>query len=276
MEGIPTLFTAEMFREEDTTGTAGKTVAPAASGAGGIMERMDIIIESFYAALRLIASGDAQLREILLLSFQVNLTAVAVAAAIAMPFGALLVFVRFPGRRLLIILLNAAMGFPPVVAGLIVYLALSRSGPLGALGWLYTPTAMILVQVLLIFPIIAALTRRDITELWENYREQMLSFGVKPAGAVMTMLWEARFSLATNVLAGFGRASAEVGGVMIVGGNINHHTRVMTTAIALETSKGILDLALALGMILLTVSLGVNALVVLVEERRRRFWVSAP
>ena len=237
---------------------------------------MDVLSDAFRSALRLILEGNAQLVEILLLSFYVNLTAVGVAMAIAMPFGAALVFARFPGRRLIIVLLNAAMGFPPVVAGLIVYILLSRSGPLGVLGWLYTPAAMILVQVFLIFPIIAALTRRDITELWENYREQLLSFGVGPMGAVMTMLWEARFSLATSVLAGFGRASAEVGGVMIVGGNINHHTRIMTTSIALETSKGELALALALGMILLVISLGVNALVVLVEERRRRVWVSTP
>ena len=235
---------------------------------------MDLLIDASASAIRLIVSGDGDLIEILLLSFYVNLTAVAIAMALAMPFGALLVFVRFPGRRLVIVLLNAAMGFPPVVAGLIVYIALSRSGPLGVLGWLYTPAAMILVQVFLIFPIIAALTRRDITELWENYQEQLLSFGVGPVRAVQTMLWEARFSLATSVLAGLGRASAEVGGVMIVGGNINHHTRIMTTAIALETSKGQLALALALGMILLVVSLGVNALVVLVEERRRRIWVS--
>ncbi len=177
---------------------------------------------------------------------------------------------RFPGRRPIIIALNALMGLPPVVVGLIVYLLLSRAGPLGVLGLLFTPTAMIVAQCILVTPIVAALTRQAIEDLWEEYADQLRSFGVGAGRAVRTLLWEARFTLLTALLAGFGRAIAEVGAVMIVGGNIDHVTRVMTTAIALETSKGDLALALGLGIILITLSLAINAAAYVVHDVARR------
>ena len=176
-----------------------------------------------------------------------------------MPLGAALAVFAFPGRRAVVIAINALMGLPPVVVGLTVYLMLSRGGPLGVLGLLFTPGAMIVAQVILVMPIIAALTRQTVEDLWFEYREQLISLGVTPRRAVWTMLWDGRITLLTAFLAGFGRASAEVGAVIIVGGNIDHLTRVMTTAIALETSKGDLALALALGLVLLAVSFAVNA-----------------
>ncbi len=211
------------------------------------------------SALGLILSGDANLFAIVRLSLFVTLSATLLAAAVGLPFGALVALTRFPGRGALIVLLNAMMGLPPVVVGLVVYLLLSRSGPLGSLGLLFTPQAMILAQALLIAPIVAALTRQAVEDLWQAYREELTAMGVKPADRVLTLLYDARLSLVTVFLAGFGRAAAEVGTVMIVGGNIDGYTRVMTTAIALETSKGDLALAMGLGLVLLTLILAVNA-----------------
>ncbi|MDX6749412.1 ABC transporter permease [Geminicoccaceae bacterium 1502E] len=211
------------------------------------------------AALDLILSGDAELAGIVGLSLQVSLSAVLIAALVAMPAGALLAVLRFPGRGLLVVLLNALMGLPPVVVGLLVYLALSRAGPLGSWGLLFTPAAMIVAQAILVAPIIAALTRQTVADLQEEYREQLASLGVRPLAAVPALLWDARFSLLTALLAGLGRAVAEVGAVIIVGGNIAGVTRVMTTAIALETSKGDLPLALGLGMVLVALAVAINA-----------------
>jgi tungstate transport system permease protein len=211
------------------------------------------------SAWQLILSGDAALFAIVRLSLAVSLTAVAMAALIGMPLGALLALIRFPGRAVLVVLLNALMGLPPVVAGLAVYLLLSRSGPLGALGILFTPAAMVVAQTILIVPIIAAPTRQTVEDLWTEYRDDLTAMDVGPAGRITTLLWDARFSLLTALLAGFGRAAAEVGAVMIVGGNIDGFTRTMTTAVALETSKGNLPLAMGLGLILVTIVLAVNA-----------------
>jgi tungstate transport system permease protein len=214
--------------------------------------------EAFHAALRQICLFDPQLIEIVGLSLQVTLTAVAIATIIGLALGGALAVYRFPGRGALAAILNALMGLPPVVAGLFVYLLLSNAGPLGVLQLLYTPQAMIIAQVILITPIIAALTRQTCEDLLEEYREQLRSLGASSAAIVTTLLWDGRYRLVTAVLAGFGRAIAEVGAVMIVGGNIDHVTRTMTTAIALETSKGNIALALALGIILLAVALAIN------------------
>jgi len=211
-------------------------------------------------ALDLITAGDATLSRIVLLSLRVSLTAVAIAALVGLPLGALLAVAHFPGRRMLVAALNALMGLPPVVAGLLIYLLLSRSGPLGSFGLLFTPTAMMIAQAVLIAPILAALTREVLAALWAEYAEQLRSFGAGTMHAMPTLIWDGRLALLTVLLAGFGRASAEVGAVMIVGGNIEGYTRVMTTAIALETSKGDLPMALALGMVLMAVVLAVNAL----------------
>ena len=215
----------------------------------------------FSHATHLILSGDPDLWAIVLLSLKVSMLAVLISAIIGMPIGAALAVARFPGRRALIILMNALMGFPPVVVGLLVYLMLSRSGPLGVLELLYTPTAMIIAQTVLVTPIIAALTRQVVEMLAEEYSEQLRSLGVSRLASVPVLLWDARLALVTALLAGFGRAIAEVGAVIIVGGNINHVTRVMTTTIALETSKGNLALALALGAILIGIAIAVNAMV---------------
>ena len=231
---------------------------------------MQALSEAFAAALALIAQGDRQLVAILLLSLRVSLAAVLLAALIGVPLGALVAVGRFPGRRAVVVLLNALMGLPPVVVGLVVYLLLSRAGPLGSLGLLFTPTAMVVAQTLLIAPIIAALSRQTIEDAWQEYAEQLRSLGVGRARAALTLLWDTRFSLLTAVLAGFGRAAAEVGAVMIVGGNIDGVTRVMTTAIALETSKGDLPLALGLGLILVSVVLAMNAAAVLVRDAAAR------
>src|SRR2546430_388161 len=197
------------------------------------------------AALRLVAGGDPKLVDIVLLSLRVSLIAVVFACSAGLPLGAAVAVSRFPGRRTVVVVLNALMGLPPVVVGLAVYLLLSRAGPLGAMGLLFTPTAMVVAQAILITPIIAALSRQVVEDAWAEYREQLLSLGERRLGAVLTMLWDLRFSLVTIVLAGFGRAAAEVGAVMIVGGNIDGVTRVMTTAIALETSKGDLQIGRA-------------------------------
>jgi tungstate transport system permease protein len=213
---------------------------------------------AFATALHLVAAGDPAVLRILGLSLRVSLAATLCAALVGLPLGALLAVTRFPGRQAIIVVLNALMGLPPVVAGLLIYLALSRSGPLGGLGLLFTPAAMVIAQTLLITPILAALARQAMEQLWEEYAEQLRSFGAGPWRAVPTLLWDGRFALLTVLLAGFGRASAEVGAVMVVGGNIEGFTRVMTTAIALETSKGDLPLALALGSILMAIVLAVN------------------
>ncbi len=231
---------------------------------------MDTISRAAYEAVQLVAGFDAELARIVLLSLRVSLTAVLIAALLGLPLGAVIAVARFPGRRALIIALNALMGLPPVVVGLLVYLALSRAGPLGSLGILFTPTAMVIAQVILITPIIAALSRQAIEDAWNEYREQLRSFGVGPVHAALTLLWDTRFSLLTTVLAGFGRAAAEVGAVMIVGGNIDGVTRVMTTAIALETSKGDLPLALGLGFVLVAIVLLLNAGAFLIKDVAQR------
>lgn len=226
----------------------------------------------FPAAIALILGADPKLLGIVLLSLQVSLSAVLIATLIALPAGAALALYRFPGRSALVVGLNALMGLPPVVAGLVIYLSLSRAGPLGSLGLLFTPTAMIIAQTLIVFPIIAALTRQVVADLWEEYREQLESLGSTRLRAIPTLLWDARFSLITAILAGFGRAAAEVGAVLIVGGNIAGYTRVMTTAIALETSKGDLGLALALGLILIGLIMAVNGVAYSVGAVARRYY----
>lgn len=210
-------------------------------------------------AWQLIASGDATLFAIVGLSLAVSLTAVVAAGIIGFPLGAILALTRFPGRTAMVVVLNGFMGLPPVVVGLSVYLLLSRSGPLGELGLLFTPTAMVIAQAFLVLPIIAALTRQTVEDLWFEYREELGAMGVGWASRVATLLWDSRFSLVTVLLAGFGRAAAEVGTVMIVGGNIDGFTRTMTTTIALETSKGNIALAIGLGIILILLILLVNA-----------------
>ncbi|MEJ8474521.1 ABC transporter permease [Roseibium algae] len=219
---------------------------------------MQDFADSFSLAGHLLISGDAALAEIVLLSLRVTVSALIISALIGLPIGALLAVARFPGRSVLTVLANSLMGLPPVVVGLTVYMLLSNAGPLGVLQLLYTPSAMIIAQSILITPIIIALTRQVIADLNAEYAETFASLVVPRHVAIAALLWDARYSLMTVLLAGFGRAIAEVGAVMIVGGNINHVTRVMTTAIALETSRGDLALALALGMVLLLIALGVN------------------
>lgn len=225
---------------------------------------------AFATALDLILGLDTDLLEIVTLSLRVSLTAVALATLIGLPLGAALALWHFPGHGVLVVALNALMGLPPVVAGLCVYLLLSRAGPLGELGLLFTPTAMVVAQLVLVLPIIAALARQQVEELHQEYREQLTSLGLSRLRMIPTLLWDARLGLVTVVLAGFGRASAEVGAVMIVGGNIDGVTRVMTTAIVLETSKGDLPLALGLGIVLLGLVALVNAGAYLVGETSRR------
>jgi tungstate transport system permease protein len=212
------------------------------------------------SAFDLLLGGDPTLYGIVKLSLAVSLAATALAAIVALPLGAALALTRFPGRGAVIVVLNACMGLPPVVVGLAMYLLLSRSGPLGFLGILFTPQAMALAQAVLVIPIVAALTRQTVEDLWSEYRDELTAMRVSAVQRVATLLWDARFSLLTAVLAGFGRAAAEVGTVIIVGGNIEGFTRVMTTAIALETSKGDLPLALGLGVVLIGLIIAVNAL----------------
>jgi len=212
------------------------------------------------SALQLVLAGDPALVEIVLLSLYVSLTAVAAAALIGVPFGAMLALTRFPGREAVAVILNALMGLPPVVVGLAVYLLLSRSGPLGELGLLFTPQAMMIAQTILVAPILAALTRQTIEDLWGEYRDEFAALNVGPLRRIRTLIWDARYSLVTALLAGFGRAAAEVGAIIIVGGNIDGFTRTMTTAIALETSKGNLPLAIGLGMVLIAIVIVVNIL----------------
>ena len=217
------------------------------------------IFASFGVALGLIGGADPTLSGIVALSLELSLAAAVAGAVIGLPLGALIAVGRFTGRRSLIVLLNALLGLPSVVVGLVVYLLLSRAGPLGPLGILFTPAAIVVAQTFLVAPIVAALARQTCEDAWREYEEQLTSLGVTRLRAVPTILWDARFSLLTVVLAGFGRAASEVGAVMVVGGNIDGVTRVMTTAIALETSKGDLPLALALGIVLIAVVLAVNA-----------------
>jgi tungstate transport system permease protein len=212
------------------------------------------------SALQLVLSGDPDLFAIVRLSLLVSISATCLAAIIGSPLGALIALTHFRGRESFLVLLNALMGLPPVLVGLAVYLTLSRSGPFGSAGLLFTPAAMVIAQTVLVTPIIAALTRQTVEDLWLEYRDELLAMNVGPARRVVTLLWDARFSLVTALLAGFGRAAAEVGAIIIVGGNIEHYTRTMTTAIALETSKGDLALAVGLGMVLLTIIILVNAL----------------
>ena len=196
--------------------------------------------------------------EVTLLSLQVTLTATVLASFIGMPFGAWLALSRFKARRWVIATLNALMGIPPVVVGLIVYVMLSRSGPFGVLNLLFTPTAMIIAQVIIILPLIASLAHQACRELWAEYHDLLISLGSKKVQRIKVLLWDGRRALLTAALAGFGRAIGEVGAIMIVGGNIDHMTRVLTTSIALETSKGNLTFALALGGVLIVLSLAVN------------------
>jgi tungstate transport system permease protein len=233
---------------------------------------MDEFGAALATALGLIATLDRDLLSIVTRSLLISLPAVGLATLVGLPLGATVAVYRFPGQALVGALLNALMGLPPVVVGLVLYLLLSRSGPLGGLGLLYTPTAMVLAQWVLITPIVAALTRQAIADLHDEYAEQFRSLGVRPRRAIWTLLWDGRFRLLTAVLAGFGRGSAEVGAVLIVGGNINHVTRVMTTAIALETSKGDLALALGLGIILLLLTFLVNVAAMAIQDVTQRLY----
>jgi tungstate transport system permease protein len=223
------------------------------------------------SAISLVLAADPTLVEIVRLSLVVSLSAVAAATLVGVPFGALLALTRFPGRETVIIVLNALMGLPPVVVGLVVYLLLSRSGPLGELGILFTPQAMIVAQTILVAPILAALSRQTIEDLWVEYRDEFAAMNVGPARRIATLIFDARFSLVTALLAGFGRAAAEVGAIIIVGGNIEGFTRTMTTAIALETSKGDLPLATGLGIVLIGIVVIVNALAWTARRAGERF-----
>src|SRR5215467_2593181 len=231
---------------------------------------MNDISHAAMQALQLVGGADPKLLDIVLLSLRVSITAVIIASLIGLPVGAAIAVTRFPGHHAVVVVLNALMGLPPVVVGLVVYLLLSRAGPLGPMGLLFTPPAMVIAQAILITPIVAALARQVIEDGWEEYREQLRSLGETRLGAAMTLLWDLRYSLVTIVLAGFGRAAAEVGAVMIVGGNIDGVTRVMTTTIALETSKGDLPLALGLGIVLISLVLALNAGAYWVKEAAQR------
>ena len=211
------------------------------------------------SALQLVLTADPTLIAIVRLSLIVSLSAVLLATLIGVPFGAFLALVRFPGRATVIVVLNALMGLPPVVVGMAIYLALSRSGPLGSWGLLFTPQAMVVAQMILVAPIVAALTRQTVEDLWTEYRDELEAMDVGPFGRIATLIWDGRFSLVTALLAGFGRAAAEIGAVLIVGGNIDGFTRTMTTAITLETSKGDLPLAIGLGLVLIALVVVVNA-----------------
>jgi tungstate transport system permease protein len=224
------------------------------------------ILASFGLALRLILEGDPEFVRIVALSVSVSLAAAALACAIALPLGAIVAVTRFPGRRGVIVLMNALLGLPSVVVGLVVYLLLSRAGPLGSLGILFTPPAIVIAQTLLVIPMVAALSRQTIEDAWAEYREQLTSLNVGALRAVPTLLWDTRLSLFTVALAGLGRAFSEVGAVMIVGGNVDGVTRVMTTAIALKTAEGELPLALALGIVLLAIVLSLNAAAYVIRE----------
>jgi len=228
------------------------------------------LAEAAVQALALVVSADPKLFEIVLLSLEISVSSVTMSCLIGLPIGAAIAVNEFRGKRPVVIVLNGLMGLPPVVVGLFVYLMLSRAGPLGHFGILFTPTAMVIAQTILIAPLLAALSRQVVEDAWVEYREQLLSLGATKLGTAMTLLWDLRYTLVTIVLAGFGRAAAEVGAVIIVGGNIDGVTRVMTTAIALETSKGDLPLALGLGFILLTIVIALNAGAHVVKETAQR------
>jgi tungstate transport system permease protein len=233
---------------------------------------MNGMADALAQAAGLVATGDPKLVGIVALSLKISLAAVAMGCVVGLPLGAAIAVNDFRGRRTLIVILNGLMGLPSVVVGLLVYLLLSRAGPLGAWGILFTPAAMVMAQAILITPLVAALSRQVVSDAWQEYREQLRSLGETRFGAATTLLWDLRFSLVTIVLAGFGRAASEVGAVMIVGGNIDGVTRVMTTAIALETSKGDLPLALGLGFILLAIVLALNAGAYVVKETAQRHY----
>ncbi|MBT6257847.1 MAG: ABC transporter permease [Alphaproteobacteria bacterium] len=226
------------------------------------------ILRALSEAFGLLLTGDQALYEIIFLSLQVNLSAVALAALIGFPLGALLATSRFIGRGFINTMVNTLMGLPPVVVGLVVYMMISRSGPLGVLELLYTPTAMIIAQLILVTPIITALTRQSLSRLNDDYQPMFFMLGLSPWRRMRTLIYDGGMDLVTALLAGLGRAMAEVGAVMIVGGNINHFTRVMTTTITLETSRGHLSTALALGAVLLTMTLIINALVAILSGGR--------
>ncbi|HEY7665554.1 MAG TPA: ABC transporter permease [Xanthobacteraceae bacterium] len=223
------------------------------------------------SALHLVLTGDPALLAIVQLSLAVSLSAAGLAAVAGVPFGAGVALIRFPGREAVIVMLNAMMGLPPVVVGLAIYLLLSRAGPLGSWGLLFTPQAMIIAQTVLIAPIIAALTRQTIEDLWSEYRDELMAMNVGPLRRIATLIWDGRYSLVTALLAGFGRAAAEVGSILIVGGNIEGYTRTMTTAIALETSKGDLPLAVGLGLVLIAIVVAVNAIAWGLRQAAERF-----
>ena len=219
---------------------------------------MSDLWEGIAAAFWLVVTLDADLVEITLRSLQVTLTAVAIAAVLGVSLGAWLAVNRFRFRRVTIAVLNALMGLPPVVVGLIVYILLSRAGPFGVFGLLFTPTAMIIAQIIIVTPLIASIAHQALRDLWADYHDLLISLNTSKAQRVRTLVWDARRSLLTATLAGFGRAIGEVGAIMIVGGNIDHATRVLTTAIALETSKGNFALALGLGFVLIGLAIAVN------------------
>ncbi len=231
-------------------------------------------MQVFSEAWRLIAEWNADLVMIVALSLRVSLTATVIASLLAVPVGAAVAIWAFPGRRVVVVAATSLMALPPVVVGLFVYLLLSRSGPLGAFGLLFTPSAMIIAQSILIFPIVVALTREAVLPLEREYRLLVLSVDASPWLHIRTLVWDARFAVVTAVLAGFGRALAEVGAVIIVGGNINGVTRIMTTTIALETSKGNLELALALGLILIAIALILNGITHAVVNMGRKYQMS--
>ncbi len=215
---------------------------------------LDGILQAFW----LLVTLDSDLVEITLRSLRVTLTALVIASAIALPLAALLAVRRFRMRRITIAVLNALMGLPPVVVGLIVYVFLSRAGPLGVLGLLFTPTAMIIAQVVIIVPLIASIAHQSLRELWSDYHHLLISMNASQTQRIKALLWDGRRALLTAALAGFGRAIGEVGAIMVVGGNIDHATRVLTTAIALETGKGEFAMALGLGFVLIAMAITVN------------------
>ncbi|MEY8095872.1 ABC transporter permease [Falsihalocynthiibacter sp. S25ZX9] len=219
---------------------------------------MTEIFEGLKAALLLLITFDKDLVDITLRSLQVSLSATLIASIIALPFGTWLAIRRFRLRRTAIAMLNALMGLPPVVVGLFVYLLFSRSGPLGVLGLLFTPTVMIIAQVIIIAPLIASIAHQSMRELWAEYHDLLISMNTSPRQRIATLLWDGRRALLTASLAGFGRAIGEVGAIIIVGGNIDHVTRVLTTAIALETGKGDFALAMGLGFVLIGLAVVVN------------------
>jgi tungstate transport system permease protein len=242
-----------------------------ATGVNGRLgEKQTTLVEST-SALHLILTGDPALFAVVRLSLIVSLSATFFGAILGAPLGAYVGLSRFHGREVAIVTLNALMGLPPVMVGLVVYLALSRSGPLGAWGWLFTPKAMVIAQTILVTPIIAALTRQTVQDLWIEYRDELAAMNVGPAGRVLTLLWDGRFSLVTALLAGYGRVAAEVGSIIIVGGNIEGFTRTITTAMALETSKGNLAFAIGLGIILLLIVVAVSALAWAARRAGERF-----